>query len=161
DPDPMGCGERIDTVKYVRGDAYKALQAECEKLKSELDSHKAARLAYASEFPLDGDGNPDVGSIHQNIRTLKAECDALRAKTSLSLGVGDGTGNLFVHGDYESIKRAQALIFECGKLRKDVDMLVDALKCLYDAINSCIELPPDIMRKAEAALAPHRKQGGG
>lgn len=116
DPDHMGCGERIDTVKYVRGDAYEALQA---------------------------------------------ECDALRAKTSISLGVGDGTGNHFIHGNYESIKRAQALIFECGKLRKDVDMLVDALKCLYDAIDSCIELTPDIMRKAEAALAPHRKQGGG
>jgi hypothetical protein len=52
---------------------------------------------------------------------LRAECDALRAKTSMSIGVGDGTGSLFVHGDYDSIKRVQALIFECEKLRKDAE----------------------------------------
>ena len=50
---------------------------------------------------------------------LQAECDALRTKTRMSLGVGDGTGNLFVHGDYDSIKRVQELIFECERLRRD------------------------------------------
>lgn len=54
---------------------------------------------------------------------LQAECDALLDKTSMSLGVGDGTGNLFVYGDYDSIKRVQALIFECEKLRRSVTHL--------------------------------------
>lgn len=34
----------------------------------------------------------------------------LRAKTEVSMGVGDGSGKLFVHGDYDSIKAAQAII---------------------------------------------------
>lgn len=82
-----GTATEQDCHEFLRAPPLSALeitervetqQAECEKLKSELDSHKAARIAYASEFPLDKDGNPDVGSIHQNIRTLKAECDQLR-----------------------------------------------------------------------------------
>lgn len=58
---------------------------------------------------------------------LQAENDTLRAKTSLSLGVGDSTGNLFVHGDYDSIKRVQELIFKHEKLRRHVSALVEAL----------------------------------
>lgn len=64
---------------------------------------------------------PSWNELEPYTPALQAECDALRAKTSLSLGVGDGTGNLFVHGDYDSIKRVQALIFECEKLRKDAE----------------------------------------
>lgn len=37
-----------------------------------LAEHKAARIAYASEFPLNEEGDPDVGNIHANIRALKA-----------------------------------------------------------------------------------------
>lgn len=33
---------------------------------------EAARIAYASEFPLNEDGEPDTGNIHANIRKLKA-----------------------------------------------------------------------------------------
>lgn len=75
---PERRGVLISPEPLIRLSDYEALQAECERLKSELDSHKAARIAYASEFPLDEDGNPDVGSIHQNIRTLKSECEKLR-----------------------------------------------------------------------------------
>lgn len=35
-----------------------------------------------------------------------------------TLGVGDGAGKLFVHGNYEAIKRVQTMIFELEKLRK-------------------------------------------
>lgn len=41
------------------------------QLERELSEHKAARIAYASEFAPDADGDPDVGSIHANIRSLK------------------------------------------------------------------------------------------
>lgn len=40
---------------------------------------QAARTAYASEFPLDDDGEPDVGNIHANIRKLKAQLAALQS----------------------------------------------------------------------------------
>ncbi len=38
----------------------------------ELSAHKASRIAYASEFPFNSEGQPDVGSIHENIRKMKA-----------------------------------------------------------------------------------------
>lgn len=41
---------------------------------------EAARFAYASEFGVDDEGLPDKGSIHANIRAIKAERDALRAE---------------------------------------------------------------------------------
>lgn len=36
----------------------------------------------------------------------------LRTKTALTMGVGDGTGKLLIHGDYESIQAAQKLILD-------------------------------------------------
>ena len=57
-----------------------ALMAQVSRLEAERDGLNAARFAYASEFGLDGEGQPDVGSIHQNIRALKAERDQLRAE---------------------------------------------------------------------------------
>lgn len=53
-------------------------EAECKRLRAEVEGLNAARVAYASEFPPDGDGHPDVGSIHQNIRAMKKESDTLR-----------------------------------------------------------------------------------
>ncbi len=55
---------------------------------------------------------------------LLAERDAdkkriaeLEAKTAMTMGVGSGNGNLFVHGDYDSIKAAQAIVLENESLR--------------------------------------------
>ena len=39
------------------------------------------------------------------------------ASRSTCMGVGDGNGKLFVYGDYESIKAAQAMILELERLR--------------------------------------------
>jgi hypothetical protein len=55
-----------------------ALLAKVERLERELSEYKAARYAYASEFPLDANGDPDVGSIHENIRKLMRENAELR-----------------------------------------------------------------------------------
>ncbi|MBD9433210.1 hypothetical protein IB257_25005 [Achromobacter sp. ACM03] len=41
---------------------------------------EAARIAYAREFPPDENGDPDVGSIHANIRKLKSQVAALSAQ---------------------------------------------------------------------------------
>jgi len=54
------------------------------KLTSERDELMAARCAYATEFALNEEGQPDVGSIHQNIRVLKAAAKlALNALTEI------------------------------------------------------------------------------
>ncbi|MBN5380283.1 hypothetical protein [Serratia marcescens] len=41
----------------------------------------------------------------------------LEAKTAMTMGVGSGNGNLFVHGDYDSIKAAQVIVLENESLR--------------------------------------------
>lgn len=48
------------------------LRIENEQLKRRIAQLEAARIAYASEFQLNEDGDPDVGNIHANIRALKA-----------------------------------------------------------------------------------------
>lgn len=52
---------------------------------------EAARYAYASEFPPNEDGEPDKGSIHQNIRALKAENALLRADAARYAYVSQAT----------------------------------------------------------------------
>ncbi|MEX5769103.1 hypothetical protein AB4Y55_25490 [Serratia nematodiphila] len=58
------------------------------------------------------------------VSALLAELEAkdkriaeLEAKTAMTMGVGSGNGNLFVHGDYDSIKAAQAIALENESLR--------------------------------------------
>ena len=46
-----------------------------EELKRRVSELEAARIAYASEFPFDGNGDYDVGNIHANIRSLKADLE--------------------------------------------------------------------------------------
>ncbi|WP_133248213.1 hypothetical protein [Comamonas sp. JNW] len=41
---------------------------------------------------------------------VNEQLKALKAKTACCMGVGNGDGNLFVYGDYDSIKAAQALV---------------------------------------------------
>lgn len=65
---------------------------------------------------------------------LQAECDALRDKTRLSLGVGDGSGNRFVYGDYDSIKRVQELIFENERMRT---VLSQAREYVFEPDRDC------------------------
>lgn len=65
----------------------------------------------------------EVG-LHKNypqstILALIARLRAAEAKARMKIGVGDGSGNLFVHGDYDSIKAVQSIIFENEKLRKN------------------------------------------
>lgn len=52
DPDPTGYGECDDAVKYVRGDAYEALQAECAALVEALEA-----VVFYHEEVEDNDGN--------------------------------------------------------------------------------------------------------
>lgn len=75
-----------------------------------------------------------VDELHAQLTALKEENEKLRIKTSVSLGVGDGQGNLFVHGDYDSIKTVQAKIFELEKLRAKVAELEGA------AIGALVEI---------------------
>lgn len=66
--------ERLRCFDYVTcNEAADALEAQAR----EIEGLRAARQAYASEFPLNNEGEPDVGSIHQNIRAMKAKIESL------------------------------------------------------------------------------------
>lgn len=65
--------------------------AEIEALRAEVSELRAARIAYASEFPEAKDGGPDTGNIHTNIRSLKARAERLaEAVVRADLQIGDG-----------------------------------------------------------------------
>ena len=51
------------------------------------------------------------------------EIERLRAMTAASMGVGDGNGQLFVHGDYASIKAAQEIVFRMERAEAERDAL--------------------------------------
>ena len=72
---------RVREVREVdtSGEAAKVAdyKSMAELLRAKVESLEAARIAYASEFPLNEEGLPDVGSIHENIRALKAKLRAL------------------------------------------------------------------------------------
>lgn len=61
-----------------------------------------------------------MGQNDGMVRELEAKdkrIAELEAKTAMTMGVGSGNGNLFVHGDYDSIKAAQAIVLENESLR--------------------------------------------
>lgn len=43
--------------------------------RAEVEGLRAARVAYANEFPLNDDGEPDVGSVQANIRSMKKDAE--------------------------------------------------------------------------------------
>ncbi|MCF1610139.1 hypothetical protein LQ759_09620 [Serratia marcescens] len=53
----------------------------------------------------------------QNCTRTEERIAELESKTAMTMGVGSGNGNLFVHGDYDSIKAAQAIVLENESLR--------------------------------------------
>jgi hypothetical protein len=68
----------------------------------------------------------------------------------LTLGVGDGSGNLFVYGSYDAIKRTQQIIFEREQLSRDVDLLREALTDIANR-NTALEDGSDYARGWNAA----------
>jgi len=76
----------------------------------------------------------ELGWRDMQIDQLKAENEQLREKTSVMMGVGRGDGQLFVHGDYDSIKAAQAIVLELGALREQLNEareLLETCKLFY------------------------------
>lgn len=69
---------------------------------------------------------------------LQAENERLREKVGVTMGVGSGGGNSFVHGDYDSIKVLQGKLLEVERLRSENERLkaahVDTLKAMRQAV---------------------------
>lgn len=80
----------------------------------------------------------------------------LEAKTAMTMGVGSGNGNLFVHGDYDSIKAAQAIVLENESLRAKLATPVRLPEpCVYEVNGTRFY---DRLSEAEV-IASLREQG--
>jgi hypothetical protein len=88
-----------------------ALLSERAELKREIGGLRASRIAYASEFPLTDDGDPDTGSIHASIRKLKR--DAERYDT-------------WMNGCFSSPAEMAKILGPCDS-REEVDAALDAM----------------------------------
>ena len=75
----------------------------------------------------------EIVCLRAEIEALRAEVERLKSMTAVTMGVGSGDGNLFVHGDCESIKAAQAIVLERGALRAEVERLSEALRGWWEA----------------------------
>ena len=62
-------GGRKDDHEAGLSERMNAIRA----LIAERNEWQASRIAYAKEFPLNADGEPDVVNVHANIRSLKAQ----------------------------------------------------------------------------------------
>jgi DNA repair exonuclease SbcCD ATPase subunit len=87
------------------------LEAENASLKAERDKLSKQNDRLEDRFERDQD----------KVKELQQENETLKEKISCTLGVGSGDGKLFVHGDYDSIKAAQAIILERDALREQLD----------------------------------------
>jgi hypothetical protein len=67
----LASGSHVSGYNAVEPMDVLRLIARIRAIENEVSSLHAARIAYASEFPLTADGEPDVGNIHANIRKLK------------------------------------------------------------------------------------------
>ena len=59
----------------------------------------------------------------ENCEVFRARIAELEAKTRTAMGVGGGSGNLFVYGDYDSIKAAQKIVIERDQLRAELSAI--------------------------------------
>lgn len=152
---PTAPPEDSADVKY-----HKALASEYRRdlswARNELEEMKRvdnARIAECSQIP-----------------AMRAELERLRKMTSMCMGVGDGTGGLFVYGDYDSVKVAQAKLLELeelrrahwqgedptAQLRRDTDALA---KAAHDALSG-YQLAGDRRRALVESLRPFATEYG-
>lgn len=73
-----------------------------------------------SHWRNDWDASFIAAANPKTVLALIDEIECLQAKTGTTMGVGAGDGSLFVHGDYDSIKAAQAIVLERDQLKAEV-----------------------------------------
>jgi hypothetical protein len=74
---------QFNTPSHERGVINGAIQ-ELRRQHARIAGLEAARIAYASEFEPNADGDPDVDNIHANIRALKAQPACTQASATVS-----------------------------------------------------------------------------
>lgn len=108
-----------DVLPVIELQAYRLSAA---RLTAELRGHMIAELQEASTA----------------VAALIARNAELEAKTAVQMGVGDGASQLYVYGDYESIKAAQALVLRLEALAAENKALRDLVEAGRRAIGEHI-----------------------
>lgn len=140
-----------------------AQAAEIEALRAEVSGLRAARIAYANEFPATEDGDPDTGNIHANIRALKARAEQLAAEVeSLRRLVQERDtmlGKRLCAGTNADGKpRCLVLAEEHARAKRLAEALRDARRALAFAAQHLPECNEPYER-ANAALAQENRNG--
>ena len=108
----------VTLVSYARECVAELLRqyAENETLRA---GYAAARLEIESLRSREPRQAAQASSVQEDAahKTVPTFVDADASIGQCALGVGDGTGSLFVYGSYEAIKRVQEIIFENERLR--------------------------------------------
>jgi hypothetical protein len=93
----------------------------------------------------------------ENIRALLDALDDAEAhdyRKLTALGVGNGYGSLFVYGEYDAVKAAQALVFRAEKAERERD---EAREALAKALNEAADEIDCGCPNRDAALAAESK----
>lgn len=99
----------------------------------------------------------------EEILALIAENERLHAMTETTMGVGSGEGSLFVHGDYDSIKAAQAIVIDRDELRAEVAGLRTGYQA-YERVNAELKAEVEKLRGVMACVVnevPHHENRNG
>ena len=103
----MSLAERLTDEERVLAESYLADGADC------FESDGWLRSALAEIDALRAERESDrvyAAELFAEIDALRAEIARLQAERQMTMGVGHGSGRLFVHGDYDSITAARALV---------------------------------------------------
>lgn len=86
-----------------------------------------------------------IACLEGEIAKRDARIVELESKTSTAMGVGCGSGNLFVYGDYDSIKAAQKIVIERDQLRAELSVIKAQEPFLYANVEKITDVcTPDI-----------------
>lgn len=112
--------------------------------------------ANDGDYYLAADADAAVEALQAEIEALRAEVERLKSMTAVTMGVGRGDGNLFVHGDYDSIKAAQALVLRAERMKKalkDIRSLSSINSAMNPSLLALTVLLGDIHHIADAVLS--------
>lgn len=96
------------------------------------EKHSGEKTPPFAEFFEEYGGKCLICVVDEN-KALLEVVERLGSMTAVTMGVGSGDGNLFVHGNYDSIKAVQALVFRADKLAKALRTAEAALADIGDA----------------------------
>lgn len=88
------------------------------------------------------------GGILEAVRALKPEQSQLLGGVGCTIGVGDGSVQLFVHGSYEACQRVRSFVDEVERLRAENNSLKGSLQA-HEAMFSSIREACDLAELAE------------